>query len=592
MVKKTVPKGGCTGPSITSECCCTSASAPAGDGCNVAVNRKFGHMVRTSTQSNIDLQPSYTPNDITHISYSEDLGDPGQYPFTRGLYPEMYRDRLWLKSFIVSYATPEDTNIAFKQYIANGMTDLRLNCDLPTQSGIDPDHPSAWNSMMCGGVSAYAINVYESMLKGLPLDGAVYELAHSGISNFIYIYGILIAMMENQGLDISCLRGNSINDPIRSKLVYGCPDFPSYIDRRVCLDHIEFSARNTPKWRPTAPNGVDPQQGGMNAIKELGGCLACATALMQDLAKRGIPIDEYGPMVFALDAESDFFETIAKFRLARKMWAKIAKNILGAKTKRAMNVKIGIRTSGLSLTHQKPLNNAARVTLQILSCVLGGVNSLDASSIDEAIGLPSLEARLFNLDAQHIITHEANVPLVADPLGGSYYLEWLTSKMENEVNKYLQEMELNGGIFACLESGWLAGAMEADRLNAQREKLEGKRLIVGVNAFRAEGEEGPINNAILDVAYKVPTVKMREDKVAEAKKFKAGRDMTKVAEKIKEIYKAAREGRNLQRPVIDAVKTGVTMGEFVGTVRAAHNLHYDPFEEIEMPDFIRKAIKE
>jgi methylmalonyl-CoA mutase, N-terminal domain len=558
----------------------------------VAVDRKFGHMVRTATQSNIELKPSYAPNDTDHINYERDLGDPGQFPFTRGLYPEMYRERLWLKSFIVSYATPEDTNVAFKQYIANGMTDLRFLSDLPTQSGIDPDHPAAWNSMMCGGVSAYAINVYENMLKGLPLDGAVYELAHSGICNFIYIYGALIALMENQGLDVSKLHGNGINDPIRAKLVYNSKDFPYHADRRVCLDHIEFAAINTPKWRPTAPNGVDACQGGMDAIRELGGCLAIATALMKDLAKRGISIDEYGPMVFALDAESDFFETIAKFRLARKMWAKIAKEKLGAKSKRAMQVKIGIRTSGLALTHQKPLNNAARVTLQILSCVLGGVNSLDASSIDEAIGLPSLEARLFNLDTQHIITHEANIPLVADPLGGSYYLEWLTKKMEEDVNEYLKDIESHGGIYNCLESGWLAEVMEANRLKVQREKSNGKRLIIGVNAFRAEGEEGVVNKAIRDVVYKVPTIKMREEKVAEVKRFKSSRDMTKVKLMLKEIYRVTKENRNLQRPVIDAVKAGVTMGEFVGTVRLGYGLHYDPFEQIEMPDFIRAIIKE
>lgn len=596
MSKKLMPQGGgCVPPSAAADCSCRADQA---DGCcaptlpgQVVIDRKFGHMVRTSTQSCIELQPSYGPADISNLTYEKDLGAPGQYPFTRGLYPEMYRHALWLKSFIVSYATPEETNTAYKQYIANGLTDLRLNCDLPTQSGIDPDHPAAWNSMMCGGVSAYAVNVYESMLKDLPLDGAVYELAHSGISNFVYIYGALIAMMENQGLDISKLRGNSINDPVRAKLVYGAPEFPYHADRKICLDHIEFSVRNTPKWRPTAPNGVDPCQAGMDAVKELGGCLAIATALMQDLAKRGISIDEYGPMVFALDAESDFFETIAKFRLARKMWAKIAREKLGATLPRSMHVKIGIRTSGLSLTHQKPLNNAARVTLQILSCVLGGVNSLDASSIDEAIGLPSLEARLFNLDTQHIITHEANVPLVADPLGGSYYLESLTSRMESDVNKYLGEIEKNGGIFQCLESGWLAEVMEANRLKIQREKFEGKRLIVGVNSFRSQ-EEGPVNRAILDVAYKVPTVSMREEKVAEAKQFKAGRDMKRVKSMIKELYRATKEGRNLQRPVIDAVKAGVTMGEFVGTVRLGYGMNYDPFDEIQAPDFVREAIKE
>jgi methylmalonyl-CoA mutase N-terminal domain/subunit len=315
---------------------------------------------------------------------------------------------------------------------------------------------------------------------------------------------------------------------------------------------------------------------------------------MQDLGKRGITIDEFGPMVFALDAESDFFETIAKFRLARKMWAKIAKEKFGAKTKRAMQLKIGIRTSGLSLTHQKPLNNAARVTLQILSCVLGGVNSLDASSIDEAVGLPSLEARIFNLDTQHIITHEANISLVADPLGGSYYLEWLTSKMEAEVDKYMNELASRGGIFACLESGWLNEIMEAGRLKVQREKAEGKRLIVGVNAFREEEdeEEGPINKAIRDVAYKAPSVAMREKTVREVKEFKAGRDFKRLETLTAELYLATKEGRNVQRAVIEAAKAGLTIGECVGVIRTGYGIGYDPFDAIEMPKFVRNIVKE
>jgi methylmalonyl-CoA mutase N-terminal domain/subunit len=555
------------------------------------IERKAGHMVRTATQSGIELKSVYRPEDTKDLLYEKDLGDPGEYPFTRGLYPEMYRDRLWLKSFIVSYATAEETNKAFRQYIANGMTDLRLLCDLPTQSGIDPDHPSAWNSMMCGGVATYALNVYEEMLEGLPLGDAVFELAHAGMSSFLYFYGLLVAIMKNKGIDIKRLRGNSINDPIRTKLVYGCPDFPTKIDRRICLDHIEYSVHNTPSWRPIAPNGVDPCQGGMDAIKELGGALAVAAQIIQDLSKRGITIDEYGPMVFSLDAESDFSETICKFRLARKMWAKIAKEKLGAKTKRGMQLKIGIRTSGLSLTHQKPLNNAARITLQILSCVLGGVNSLDASSMDEAIGLPSLEARIFNLDTQHIITHEANVPLVADPLGGSYYVECLTGHMEKEVNKYLEEIESRGGVFACLESGWLNEIMESARLKVQRERGEGKRLIVGVNAFREEGEEGPINAAIRDVAYKAPTVAMREEKVAEVKKFKAGRNLPRLKPLIKELYAATKEGRNVQGAVIEAAREGLTLGETVGVIRVGYGIPYDPFAEIEMPDFIRETIK-
>jgi methylmalonyl-CoA mutase N-terminal domain/subunit len=557
----------------------------------VSVDRKFGHMVRTATQSHIELKSHYTPADGEGISYESDRGDPGVYPFARGIYPEMYRDRLWLKSFIVSYSTAEETNAAFRQYIANGMTDLRLLADLPTQSGIDPDHPFAWNSMMCGGVATYGLPVYEKMLEGIPLDAVVCELAHSSISNFVYFYSLLVALMENRRLDLARLRGNSINDPIRAKLVYASPDFPTNIARRVCLDHIEYSVRHTPNWRPFAPNGVDPCQGGMDAIRELGGCLAVATAVCRDLKERGVSIDDYGAMVFALDAESDFFETIAKFRAARMMWAKIAREKLGARTKKAMQLKIGIRTSGLSLQSQKPLNNAARVTLQILSCVLGGVNSLDASSIDEAIGLPSYEARVFNLDAQHIITHEANVPLVADPLGGSYYLEWLTTKMEKEVNAYLEEIESRGGIFESLESGWLNAIMESNRLRIQREKGEGKRLIVGVNAFEDKGPEGPINAAIRGVAYKTPSVALREERVREVKAFKEGRDPKALQQRLKELYDITRNGGNVTRQVIEGAKAGATVGEVTGVIRLAYGIPYDPFGQIETPLFVGRAIQ-
>lgn len=556
----------------------------------IRIDRDSGHMVRTATQSHIELKPYYSPDDIAHLSYERDLDDPGAYPFTRGLYAEMYRKHLWLKSFIVSYSTPEETNESFKQYIANGMTDLRLLADLPTQSGLDPDHPSSWNSMMCGGVSTYAINVYEKMLKGLPLEGVHYELAHSSMSSSIFFHALLVAMMENNGYDITKLRGNGINDPIRATLVYDSPDFPPYVARRVCLDHVEFAVKNTPKWKPIAPNGVDPCQAGLSAVQELGEVLGVAEAVMHDLEKRGVSLDEYGPMICALDAESDFFETIAKFRAARRMWAKIAKEKFGAKTQRAMQLKIGIRTSGLSLQSQKPLNNAARVTLQILSCVLGGVNSLDASSIDEAIGLPSYEARIFNLDTQHIIAHEANVPLVADPLGGSYYLEWLTDKLEKDTNEYLAEIESRGGMFECLENGWLKSIMEKNRLRVQREKAEGKRLIVGVNSF--QGEEGPVNRAIRDVAYKVPTEELRRERIAEMQAFKKNRDYPALIQQLKRLYIDTGENRNISRAVIDAAKCGATIGEITGVIRLGYALSYDPLHQIETPEFIQSLVEE
>lgn len=555
-----------------------------------AIDRKFGHMVRTATQSHVELKNHYSPQDIEHLSYDEDIGDPGEFPFTRGVYREMYRNRLWLKSYLVSYTTVAETNKAMKDYVANGLTDIRFTADLPTQCGIDPDHPGAWNSMACGGIPSYALHVYEEMLEGLPLEDVVYEIGMMGSSNYLFFHSLLVAMMEKKGLDLNKLHGNSINDPIRAKLVYNSPDFPTVIDRRIWIDHIEFAIRNTPRWKACVPNGVDPQQSGVDVPRELGGCIAVGIAMVEDLGKRGISIDDFGPMIFALDAESDFFETICKFRAARKLWAKIAKERLGAKTARAMQLKIGVRTSGLSLTWQKPLNNSARVALQVLSSVLGGVNSIDASGIDEAIGLPSYEARMYNLDTQHIITHEANVPLVADPLGGSYYVEWLTSKIEQETTTYLQEIDDEGGIFQCLESGRLAKYMEENRVKIEREIEECSRVVVGVNAFQNEGEEGPINKAIENTAYKVPTVQDRERIVGEVKQFKASRDLGKLKPAIRKLYDDTKSGENVSRAVIEAVKVGATIGEVVGTIRSGYGIHYDPFNQVEMPEFVREAI--
>ena len=429
------------------------------------------------------------------------------------------------------------------------------------------------------------------MLEGLSLEKGVYELGDANLASPMFRYAVLVAIMEKRGDDIRMLRGNAVNDPIRAKLVFGAPDFTTEINKRVCMDQIEFSLQNTPNWRPFAPNGVDLNQSGMDAVAELGGTLALGEAVLRELRdERGITIDEFGPMVFSLDADSDFFENIAKFRLARKMWARIAKEKLGARTERAMKLKIGIRTSGLSLQAQNPMNNAARVAFQILSCVMGGVNSLDASSIDEALGLPSYEARMFSLHTQHIIAHETNVPLVGDPLGGSYYLEWLTRKLETETERYLHDIEERGGIFKCLDTGWLGSKMFENRLKVLQEKRDGKRLVIGVNAFPYE--EGPINEAIRQSTCHAPSAEVRRQTIAEVRQFKESRNQQALKQDMGVVYRAAKGGGNLLRPVIEAVKTGMTLGEMVGIIRLGYGLPYDNLEQIDMPGVVSEMLKE
>ena len=547
-------------------------------------------LVRGETMSGIYVKPVYTPDDVKDIDYEKQLGDPGAFPYTRGIYPMMYRDRLWQKSFIVSYASPEETNAGFKEIMKKGVGGLRLTEDLPAQMGIDPNHPLAWNALMCGGVNPYAINVFDTVLDGLPLENATYEMGTGGILDSVYMYSAAAAKIELAGGNLKNLKGSGIANLIRSKLIFGYETWPTEIERRVLMDHIEHCLENSPRWKPFAPNGVDPNQAGINAIHELGQALGEAMVVLDDLAARGHTIDEYGSMVFALDSDSDFFETIAKFRAARRMWAKIAKERYGATKKSAMTLKLGLRTSGLSLQHQRPLANTARVTLQILESVLAGVNAIDACSIDEAMGLPSDEARQFSLDAHNIIIHEANIPLAADPLGGSYYLEWLTDKLESEVNAYLKDIEDRGGWLKCLESGYLHNVLEQDRLCAQREKANGTRLLVGVNAF--PGEEGDISKAIKDNAASTPTEEDREKWVAGYNKFCASRDADVLAEAIRKLYCDTKNGANISRAVIDGIKVGMTVGEFAGIVRMGYGLEYDYYNLIPTPAHVAEALKD
>lgn len=243
-------------------------------------------LVREETMSGIYVKPVFTPEDSKDRDYEKDVADPGAYPFTRGIYPTMYRSRLWQKSFIVSYASPEDTNAGFKNLLENGVSGLRLTEDLPSQLGLDPDHPLAWNTLMCGGVNSYAKNVYETVLQGLPLEKATYELGTSGIFDSVYMYSSMAAQIELRGGNIQNMKGSGIADPIRSKLVYGLLSWPTKVERRILMDHIEFCLENTPKWKPFAPNGVDPNQAGMNAVHELGAALGSAIAVLEIAAAR------------------------------------------------------------------------------------------------------------------------------------------------------------------------------------------------------------------------------------------------------------------------------------------------------------------
>lgn len=557
----------------------------------IAYDRNFGALIRYKTQSNIPVKTVYKPEDIAHLDYEKDIGNPGAVPFTRGTYPEMYRKALWLKSFIVCYATPAETNRAFKKYIAAGQTGLRVLTDTSTLSGVDPDHPLAKYDVMCNGNPTFALTEYETMLDGIAMENIDYESANSTPSGSFFTYVFLVALMENRGFDITKLRGTNINDPIHAFIVYGTPEFPPDLARRINLDLIEFGIKNTPKFHPCTPCGYDMRDAGINSIQEMAFVIGNAVQYYGDAIKeRGVKFDDFRPLVFSMSSESDFFETIAKFRATRRLWSKVAKERLGATKPRNMACRIGIRTAGNSIYPQKPLNNTARITMQILAAVLGGVQSIDPSGIDETFGLPSEESRLFELDIQHIIAHENNIPMTVDPLGGSYYVESLTNKLEQETSDLLAEIDRIGGMWECLETGWLRRQFDQTTSEIQTEINEGKRLIVGANSFK--GEDGDISKTIIEGAYKVPPDEKRFGAIDRVKELRQQRDNEKVTRRLAELALAVRADENIVRPTIEAAKAYATLGEMVGTIRIAKDLPYDPYERISPPEFLTEAVFE
>ena len=551
----------------------------------VTIDREFGALKREKSQSGVQLKVVYTPEDIKDKDYSRDIGNPGEFPYTRGIYPKMYRERLWLKTSQVSYTTPEETNKAYKEAIAAGLTGLRLVFDVAQTGGVDPDHPLGQYGTGSGGCAVFSLSEHEKMFRDINFENVDLESGCISTPGALSSYVFVVALAEERGFNIANLRGTILNDPLLDLIECEILGFPLEIARRVNGDLIEFSVKNTPKWFACVPCGYNMREAGANTFQEIAFCLATAIQCYGDVIReRGVKLDDFRPVVFSLSGHSDFFETICKCRSIRRMWARIAKERLGATKPHAMRCRLAIQTAGSSLQAQKPINNAARITLDLLAAVLGGVQSLQPVSFDEAFGIPSLESRVFGIDAQHIIDHEGNASLVADPLGGSYYVEWLTDKIEEEASKLLAEVDRRGGMWECIKSGWYREQLVNNFVQAQEEVRKGKRLVVGVSAF--QGEDGPVSKAIIDAAYRTPPQEKRLEAVQAVKKLRETRNVQKVEDTLKELYRVAKEGGNLVRPCIEVAKAYATVGEIVGVIRMAYNCSYDPYRLIEKPAFL------
>ncbi len=534
---------------------------------------------RVKTWSNLSVKESYTPEDLKDTDYNGDIGDVGEYPYTRGVFPNMYRGRIWSMREISGFGSGTDSNERLKYLIDIGETALNIIPDNPTQMGIDSDHPMAEGDVGVQGTAIDSLKDMEDLIEGIPID----EVSFMFSSPTIAVYAMYIATAEKKGYDISKLRGTFSNDPIGYVLFgnHTLDQKPPSMTLKLAVDVIEYCAENMDLWNPINVNTYSLRETGVGAAEEMGYSFATAMEYMGEALRRGVDIDHVAPKVaFTCNAHIDLFEEVAKFRAARRLWARLMKERFGAKNPKSWKFRFHTNTSGCSLVLQQPFNNVARVAYEALAAILGGTQSLQTCSYDEPICLPTKESQMIALRTQQILANEVGVCNVADPLGGSYYVESLTNRLEKEILKAMGEVEEKGGMVASLQSGWILAKITDMAYQYQREVDSNERIIVGQNDYTIPEEEEkdghlPIHRISLDSA---------KTQIENIKELKRSRDMNAVGKSLDTLYKKAekREG-NLIRPIVEAARAYATLGEIMGTIRIAYGFNYDPFGELESP---------
>jgi len=530
---------------------------------------------RQETWSRTPIKTLYTPKDTVDIDYDKEIGDPGKYPFTRGIHPEMYKGRFWTRRELCGYGTPVDTNERLKYLAGEGSGGLNFINDLPTALGIDPDHPQAIGDIGVAGVPLSSLKDMEALMDGIPMENTSTSIVVSTCSAPV-VLAEFVALAQNRGLDISNMRGTIQNEPLKGRY---CGYGPSTNHIDLCLktsiDIIEYCTRHMPLWYTMNVNLYDLRENGIDAAQEVAFGFSMAIGYIEAALARGLNIDDFAPRIaFYCSAHIDFLEEIAKLRAARRLWAKIMRERFGAKDPRSLKFKFGVHTAGCSLVPQQPHNNIIRIAFEALAAVLSGAQSLHCCSYDEPIALPSEEAHRIALRTQQIIAYETSVASVADPLGGSYFIENLTETIERKAVEIIDEIDAMGGITRAIETKWLDREIEEASHRFQNEVEEKKRILVGVNEFTIPPEE----DAEVKV-HRVPT-ETADIQIENLRQLKKNRNGHSVKEALKRLYDAAGEKQeNLIPYMIDASKTYATLGEIMGTVREAYGYVYDPLQE-------------
>jgi len=531
------------------------------------VERTPERAVRFESLSGIPVEPLYTPEDLADRTYEERLGYPGEYPFTRGVYPTMYRGRLWTMRMFAGFGRPEDTNARFKYLLAQGQTGLSTAFDMPALMGYDADHPRARGEVGKEGVSISTLDDFERLFADIPLGEVTTSMTINCTASVAL--AMYLAVAEKQGVAWDRVGGTMQNDMLKEFIAqkeWICPPEPAV---RIVTDMIEFTARHVPRFNPVSISGYHIREAGSTAVQELAFTLADGLGYVEAALARGLDVDSFAPRLsFFFDIHNDFFEEIAKLRAARRMWARFMKERYGATQPESMRLRTHTQTAGVSATAQQPLNNIARVALQALAAVLGGAQSLHTNSYDETWALPTEEAVTVALRTQQVIAEETHTALTIDPLGGSYYLEALTDRMEAAALDYVRRIDAMGGMIRAIDAGFPQKEIADAAYRYQLMDDRGEKVVVGVNRY-AMRDERPIHYLRIDESVEL-------EQIEKVRRFKAARDMTRVERRLEQLAEACRNGSNVMPVLIDAVKDYASLGEVSDVYRRVFGLYREP----------------
>jgi len=526
---------------------------------------------RTATWSGIETQASYGPADTADLDYARDLGDPGQYPYTRGAYAQMYRSRMWTLRNIVGYGAPEDTREGIEKALAIGSAGINIVVDTLSQEAIDPDHPALSADAGQEGCSLPTVHDLEVLLKGI-------DVTRSDVAwhSTMMIYPLVVAMAKRQGKDLSKLQGSHMPDHLQLRLAgWGEAIVPAALGHRTTVDCIEYSVKHSPRWALGCPQAYDLRERGLSAAGEIAVGMAIVRQTLQDLAARGTAVDQVAPsLAWVSAADIDFFEEIAKFRALRRVWARTMKEHFGAQDPRSLRLRVACHTAGRSLVYPQPLNNLTRAAVQTMAALLGGVQSVETCTYDEPICIPTEEARELATRTQQILAHEVGAARTADPLGGSWYVERLTSEVEAQALAMLAKIETIGLIKA-VEDGTIESWMDDYNYRIRHELDRGERIVVGVNRFVPKEATPPRRFSFDPSRMRAHVQRFRERQAA--------RDRGPLEACIDALYRVAQRRENSHPAMIEALMADASIAEVWGTVRVANGLPYDPFRTLESP---------